>query len=166
MMGMEALEQREYKTKHSGMTSLLDLSEPRALNFADNQSMKTFLSKAAGTAYTIGVQESLGNTNFMPADDDIDSHESDLFGGYENDGFVEDPFHDEDAGIIANMDLLKGDIPNKTLDAAAARDAGEMADVREETILSPGKINCKVTNFEEIPKEPSAGQHEVIHTMQ
>jgi len=41
-------------------------------------------------------------------DNDIDSQEFDLFKGYENDGFVEDPFHDKDGGIIANMDLLKG----------------------------------------------------------
>ncbi len=106
-VGMEALEQREYKTKLSSRTNLLGPSNPRALNFADDQSIKTFLSKATGTAYTIGVQESLGDTKFMPADNEIDSQESDLFGGYENNGFIEDPFHDEDGGIIANMDLLK-----------------------------------------------------------
>jgi hypothetical protein len=94
MVGMEASERREYKTECSGTIKLLDPSDPRALNFANEQSVKTFLSKAAGTAYTVGVQESLGDTKFMPADDDIDSQESDLFGGYENDGFIEDPFHD------------------------------------------------------------------------
>ncbi len=86
--------------------NLLDPSDLRALNFADDQSVKTFSSKAAGTAYTVGVQESLGDTEFMPASNDINSQESDLFGGYENDGFIEDPFHVEDGGIIANVDLL------------------------------------------------------------
>jgi hypothetical protein len=54
-VGMEASERREYETKLSGRINLLGPSNPRALNFSDNQSIKTFLSKAAGTAYTIGV---------------------------------------------------------------------------------------------------------------
>ncbi len=109
----------------------------------------------------------------MPADDEIDSQESDLFGGYEKDGFIEDPFHNKDGGIIANMDLLKTDWPKNALDATAAMATREMADEEDDAklsegameILSPGKINRKVTNFDEIPKEPSAGQHEVIHNM-
>jgi hypothetical protein len=119
---MKALERWEYKTERSGTIKLLNPSDPRALNFANEQSVKTFSSKAAGTAYTVGVQESLGDTKLVPADDEIDSQESDLFGGYENNGFVKDPFHDEDGGIIANMDLLKGDGPNNTVDTAEAGD--------------------------------------------
>jgi hypothetical protein len=171
-VGMEASEQREYKTECSSMIKLLNPSDPRALNFADKQCVKTFLSKAADTD-TVGVQESLGDTEFMPADDDIDSQESDLFGGYENNGFVEDPFHDKDGGIIANMDLLKGDGPNNTVDAAEAGDDEDMDDVGDEgelgkgaaSISSPKKINWKATNFDEIPNKPSVGQQEVIHTM-
>jgi hypothetical protein len=121
-VGMEASERREYETERSGTINLLDPSDLRALNFADKQSVKTFSSKAAGTAYTVGVQESLGDTEFMPASNNIDSQESDLFGGYENDGFIKDPFHVKDGGIIANMDLLRGDGPNNMADAAEARD--------------------------------------------
>ncbi len=55
MVGMEALERREYTTKCSGTINLLDPSDLRALNFADEQSVKTFSSKAAGTTYTVGV---------------------------------------------------------------------------------------------------------------
>ncbi len=135
--------------------------------------MKRFSSKATGTAYTVGVQESLGDTKFMPADDDIDSQESDLFGGYKNDGFVEDPFHNKDGGIIANMDLLKGEGPDNMVDAAEAGDDKDMDDVGDDgkpgkgaaSISSPEKINRKATNFDEIPNEPSVGQQEVIHTM-
>jgi hypothetical protein len=135
--------------------------------------VKTFSSKAAGTAYTVGVQESLGDTEFMPASNDIDSQESDLFGGYENNGFVKDPFHDEDGGIIANMDLLRGDGPNNMADAAEARDTEEMVDGQDDgnlgkgaaTISLPKKITRKATKFDDIPNEPSAGQQEVIHTM-
>ncbi len=173
-VGMEASEQWEYKTERSGTINLLDPSDPRALNFADKQSVKTFSSKAAGTAYTVGVQESLGDTEFMPASDDIDSQESDLFGGYENEGFVEDPFHGKDSGIIANMDLLRGDSPdNMADDEAEARDTEEMVDGQDDgnlgkaaaTISSLKKITHKATNFDDIPNEPSAGQQEVIHTM-
>jgi hypothetical protein len=170
---MEALKRREYETELSGRTNLLGPSNPSALSFADDQSIKAFLSKAAGTTYTILVQESIGDTKFMPADDEIDSQESDLFRGYENDGFIEDPFHDEDGGIIANMDLLKTDGPKNASDATTAMATREMADKEDDAklsegamkILSPGKINRKVMNFDEIPKKPSAGQHEVIHNM-
>ncbi len=149
MVGMEASEQREYETERSGTIKLLNPSDPRALNFANKQSVKTFSSKAAGTAYTVGVQESLGDTKFMPADDDIDSQESDLFGGYKNDGFIEDPFHNKDGGIIVNMDLLKGDGPDNTVDAAEAGDDKDMDDMGDDgkpgkgaaSISSPKKIN-------------------------
>jgi hypothetical protein len=164
-VGMEALERQEYETERSGTINLLDPSDPRALNFADEQSVKTFSSKAAGTAYTVGVQESLGDNEFMPASNDIDSQESDLFGGYENDGFIKDQFHNEDGGIIANMDLLRGDGPNNTADAAEARDTEDMVDGQNDgnlgkgaaTISSPKKITRKATNFDDIPNEPSAG---------
>ncbi len=54
-VGMEASERREYKTERSGTIKPLNPSDPRALNFANKQSVKTFLSKATGTAYTVGV---------------------------------------------------------------------------------------------------------------
>jgi hypothetical protein len=71
------------------------------------------------------------------------------------------------------MDLLKTDGPKNALDATAAMATREMADKEDDAklsegamkILSPGKINRKVTNFDQIPKEQSTGQHEVIHNM-
>ncbi len=106
------------------------------LNFADKQSVKTFSSKAAGTVYTVGVQESLADTLFMPVDDDINSQESDLFEEHENGSFIGDLFHDKDEGIIANMDLLKGDGPGKMVNAAATEDNEEMDDVEDDGALS------------------------------
>ncbi len=55
-VGMEALEQQEYESKRNGTIQLLNPSNPRALNFANEQSVKRFSSKAAGTAYTVGGQ--------------------------------------------------------------------------------------------------------------
>ena len=118
-VGMEASEKREYENECNGTMQLLDPSDPRALNFAEEQSVKTFSSKVAGTAYTVGIQEPLGNTAYMPMNDNINSQESDLFEGYEDDGFIEDPFHDKDRGIIANMDLLKGDEQDMTAGSEA-----------------------------------------------
>jgi hypothetical protein len=173
MVGMEALEQREYESKRNGMIQLLNPSDPRALNFANEQSMKTFSSKVAGTAYTVGGQESLGDTACRPMDNDINSQESDLFEGYENDSFVEDPFHDKDGGIIANMDLLKGNGPNMVAAKGAKGDNKDKVDMEDEDmadneapkISSPKKITWKATNFAEILPAPPAGQQEVIQNM-
>ncbi len=172
-VGMETSERREYESKHNGMIQLLNPSNPRALNFANEQSMKTFSSKASGTAYTVGGQESLGDTAYRPIDDDIDSQESDLFEGYENNGFVEDPFYDKDEGIIANMDLLKGNRPNMVAAEGAKGDHKDKGDMEDEDMAdnkapkfsSPEKITRKATNFAEILPVPPAGQQEVIQNM-
>jgi hypothetical protein len=173
MVGMKALERWEYESERNGTIQLLNPSNPRALNFANEQYVKMFSSKVAGTAYTVGGQESLGNTAYRPMDDDIDSQESDLFEGYENDCFVEDPFHDKDSGIIANMDLLKGNGPGTVAAKGARGDDKDKADMEDEDmadneapkISSPKKITQKVTNFAEIPLAPPAGQQEVIQNM-
>ncbi len=135
--------------------------------------MKTFSSKAAGTAYTVGGQESLGNTAYRPMDNDIDSQELDLFEGYKNDGFVEDPFHDKDSGIIANMDLLKESGSNMVAAKGAKGDDKDKVDMEDEDmandkaskISSSKKITRKATNFAEIPPAPPAGQQKVIQNM-
>ena len=71
--GMEASERQEYDAEH--IIQRLDPSDPRALNFEEDQSLKTFSSQAAGTAY-----RSIGTTAYAPPDNEIDSQESDLFG--------------------------------------------------------------------------------------
>ena len=50
-VGMEVSERKEYDAERTAQR--LDPSDPRALNFNDEQSMKTFTSQAACTAYTI-----------------------------------------------------------------------------------------------------------------
>ncbi len=103
----------------------------------------------------------------------MDSQELDLFEGYKNDGFVEDPFHNKDCGIIANMDLLKGNRSNMVAAEGAKGDNKDKADMEDEDmaddealkISSPEKITRKATNFAEIPPAPPAGQQEVIQNM-
>jgi hypothetical protein len=50
-IGMEVSKRQEYDAEH--IIQRLDPSDPRALNFEEDQSLKTFSSQAAGTAYTI-----------------------------------------------------------------------------------------------------------------
>ena len=150
---------------------MLDPSDPRALNFNDEQSMKTFASQAAGTAYTIAQLESLGETAYMPPDNDVDSQESDLFDLEDDDGFVEDPFHDEEGGVIANMDAV-GREASKTVGEAAGEgvdkdnmDKDSDPGRAEPAISSPEKINRTTTDFSNIPNAPSEGQRDIIYNM-
>ena len=108
-VGMEASERKEYDAEHTAQR--LNPSDPRALNFDDEQSLKTFTSHAAGTRYTIAQLESLGETAYAPQDDEVDSQESDLFDLDNDDGFVEDPFHDNEGGVIANMEVVRREVP-------------------------------------------------------
>jgi hypothetical protein len=59
----------------------------------------------------------------MPPYNDVDSQESDLFVLEDVDGFVEDPFHDKEGGVIANMDAVGRKAPT-----TAKETAGEEVD--------------------------------------
>jgi hypothetical protein len=118
-VGMEASERKEYDTER--IIQRLEPLDPRALNFDDEQSLKTFTSQAAGTAYTIAPVESLGKTAYEPPVDEVDSQESDLFELDNDDGFVDDPFHDKEREIIANMEEVVQDT-SRTGKAAARED--------------------------------------------
>ena len=168
-VGMEASERKEYDTERTALR--LDPSDPRAVNFDDEQSLKTFTSQAAGTTYTIAQLESLGETAYVPPDDEVDSQESDLFYLDDDGGFVEDPFHDDEGGVIANIEVV-GREASKT----AEKTAGEEADkdnmeedsepgMADPTISSPGKINRTKTDFTNIPNDPLEGQREIIQNM-
>ena len=168
-VGMEALERKEYDTER--IIQRLEPSDPRALNFDDEQSLKTLTSQAAGTAYTIAPVESLGETAYEPPIDEVDSQESDLFELDNDDGFVEDPFHDEDRDIIANMEEVVRDT-SRTGKAAAGKDVD--MDQKEDdsdkdraipSISSPGKINRITTHLSNIPSALSEEQREMIHNM-
>jgi hypothetical protein len=168
-VGMEASERKEYDAKR--MIQRLDPSDPRALNFDDEQSLKTFTSHAAGTAYTITPLESLGETAYVPPDDEVDSQESDLFELDEDDGFVEDPFHDEEREVIANMEEVAHDA-SKMDEEAAGKDV-DMDNTDDDgdpgranpTISSPEKITRITTDLTNIPSVPSEEQRDIIHSM-
>jgi hypothetical protein len=168
-VGMEVSERKEYDAER--IIQRLDPSDPRALNFDNEQSLKTFTSHAAGTAYTIAPLESLGETAYVPPDDEVDSQESDLFDLDDDDGFVEDPFHDEERDVIANMNAVVRDA-SKTDEEAAGEDV-DIDDMDEDgnpgranpTISSPEKINRTTTDFTNIPNALSEGQRDIIHNM-
>ncbi len=69
--GMEVSERKEHDAKR--IIHRLDPSDPRAMNFKDEQSSNTFTSYTAGTAYTIAPLEPLGTTVYAPPDDKVDS---------------------------------------------------------------------------------------------
>jgi hypothetical protein len=166
---METSECKEYDAKRN--IKRLDPSNPRALNFAEEQSMKSFISHAAGTTYTIAPLESLGDTAYVPPDDEVDSQETDLFELDEDDYFVEH-LHNDEGGIIDNMEAVVGETPHKMAEKAAEKDV-DMDDVDAEgdqggadcTISSPEKINRMTTNFDEITNVPSEGQRDIIYGM-
>ncbi len=85
---------------------------------------------------------------------------------------MEDPFHDDEGGIIDNMEAVVGETPHKMAEKATGKDA-DMDDVDVEgnqggadrTISSPEKINRMTTNFDEITNVPSEGQRDIIYGM-
>ncbi len=71
---METLERIEYESELHRTIQLLDPSNPLALNFADEQSVKTFTTHQTGvTNYTVQIPVSLRDTAYMPGDNEIDS---------------------------------------------------------------------------------------------
>ncbi len=78
---MEILEHVEYEHEAQGQAHLLDPSNPEALNFSDEQSMKSLNTHVSrGTNYTAAFFASLGNTAYsLPGNEEIDSQELDLF---------------------------------------------------------------------------------------
>ena len=107
----------------------------------------------------------------MPPDNEVDSQESDLFDLEDDDGFVEDPFHDEEGGVIANMDAV-GREASKMV-GEAAREGVDKDNMDKDSdpgradpaISSPEKINRTTTDFSNIPNAPSEGQRDIIYNM-
>jgi hypothetical protein len=166
--GDETLGKNEYKNELHGPTQLLDPSNPLALNFADEQSVKTFTThQTGGTNYLAQIPASLGDTTYMPGDNKIDSQESDLFEPLDDDNFVDDPFGNADGNIITNLTFITNDSTKKDVVAQDNKDNEEMAEKEDNVVVlsSPWKIICKATKFTEISPEPSEGQQELIHGM-
>jgi hypothetical protein len=79
--GMELSECVEYEQESCGRAFMLDPSNPKVLNFADEQSIKLLnTAVTGGLVYTTAFSASLGETAYMPMeDDDVDSQETDVF---------------------------------------------------------------------------------------
>ncbi len=78
---MELSERVEYEQESCGRAFMLDPSNPKMLNFADKQSVETLNTAATGgLIYTKAFSASLGETAYIPMeDDDVDSQETDVF---------------------------------------------------------------------------------------
>ena len=105
--GMELSERVEYEQESCGRAFMLDPSNPKALNFADEQSVKTLNTAATGgLIYMMAFSASLGEMAYIPTeDDDVNSQETDVF---EQDPDKSDEDGVDDKGIISNIiDITK-----------------------------------------------------------
>jgi hypothetical protein len=107
--GMEMSERVQYEHEARGQAHLLNPSNPEALNLSDEQSMKSLNTQIpGGTAYMAALLASLGNTAYMPGNEDIDSQESDLF-DMDNYSSIKNPFNMVvDGSIITNLQYVSG----------------------------------------------------------
>jgi hypothetical protein len=103
--GMETSERLEYDLEARGRITLLDLSNPEALNFNEEQSFKSFGTAGTNASmYTSTQSVSLGGTAFEPQDDgEVDSQESSIFDCSDNPRAEEDIEDDTEGAFIENM---------------------------------------------------------------
>jgi hypothetical protein len=103
--GMEMLERLEHELELRGQTTLLDPSNPEALNFNEEQSFKSFGTAGTNASlYTSNQSVSLEGTAFEPQDDeDIDSQELSIFGGSDISRANENMDDDTEGAFIENM---------------------------------------------------------------
>jgi hypothetical protein len=105
-MGMELGEHAEYKNKLRAKSSLLNPSNPEALNFEDDMTTKSINTAAAGgSIHTAAFSALIGETACVPGN--VDSQESDILDESNEESVQED---DTDAdvfgGIITNIDAI------------------------------------------------------------
>ncbi len=170
--GMELSECVEYKQESHGWAFMLDLSNPKALNFANEQSVKTLNTAATGgLIYTAAFSASLGETAYIPMeDDDVDSQETDVF---EQDPDKSDDNGVDDKGIISNiidiMKLFREEAPQQFEEMAVNdnedEDEVQVVDTDVEMIHSPKKVTCTAKVHSWIPKEMTEEQKSSIRSM-
>ncbi len=105
--GMELSERVEYEQESCCRVFMLDSSNPEALNFADEQSIKLLnTAVTGGLVYMMAFSASLGGTAYMPMeDDDVVSQETDVF---EQDYTRNDEDEVDNNGVITNLtDIAK-----------------------------------------------------------
>jgi hypothetical protein len=105
--GMELSERVEYEQESCSREFMLDPSNPEALNFADEQSIKLLNTAVkGGLVYMVAFSASLGDTAYMPmVDDDVVSQETDVF---EQDSTRSDEDEVDNSGVITYLtDIAK-----------------------------------------------------------
>jgi hypothetical protein len=170
--GMELSEPVEYEQESHGRAFMLDPSNPEALNFADEQSIKLLHTAVTGRlVYMMAFSASLEETAYMPTeDDDVDSQETDVF---EQDFNKSDEDDVDDNGVITNliniMKLLGEEALNQSKEIAVDNDEDEdkvqVVGTDAEMLHSPKKITRTATAHSGIPKEMMEEQKFTIKSM-
>jgi hypothetical protein len=170
--GMEQSERMEYEQESRGRVFMLDPSNPKALNFANEQSVKMLNTEATGgLIYTTAFSASLGEMAYIPMeDDDVYSQETDVF---EQDPDKSDKDGVDDKGIISNIiDIMKlsgEEAPQRFKEMAVYdnkdEDEVQVVDTDVEMIHSPKKVTCTATVHSGIPKEMTEEQKSLIKSM-
>jgi hypothetical protein len=170
--GMELSERVEYEQESRGRAFMLDPSNPKVLNFADKQSVKTLNTAATGgLIYMMAFSASLGEMAYIPTeDDDVDSQETDVFEQVPDES---DEDGVDDKGIISNIiDITKlsGEEATQQFEEMAVNDDKDedevqVVDTDVEMIHSPKKVTCTATVHSGIPKEMTEEQKSSIRSM-
>jgi hypothetical protein len=160
--GMELLGRVEYEQESRGQAFLLDPSNPEALNFADEQSIKSLnTAVTGGLVYTPAFSASLGDTAYMPMeDDDVDSQETDVF---EQDSTGSDEDEVDDNRVITNLTNIAKLSGKEALqqskemevDDNEDKDKVQVVGLDIEMLHSPKKVTRTATAHLGIPSEPT-----------
>jgi hypothetical protein len=152
---------------------IFDPSNPEALNFLDEQSMKSLNTQVTGgTTYMAPFSTYLGNTVNMPGNKDINSQESYIFKVI-NDSSTDDTINMiVDSGIITNLQYVLGPalagekISKKDADEGQEKEVNKNAETNsshdEVIVMSTGKVTLKATTSLGIPQEASQGQQDLV----
>jgi hypothetical protein len=170
--GMELSERVEYKQEARGRAYLLDPSNPEALNFADEQSVKTLnTATTGGLIYTTAISASLGDTTYIPTkEDDVDSQETDVFA---QDAKENDKDGGDNKEIISNiLDISKltgkkapQSFEDMVIDSDNNENGVQAREAAVKMIHSSWKVTPKATVSSGIPKGMSDEQRSSIRAM-
>jgi hypothetical protein len=169
--GMELSERVKYKQESRGRAFMLDPNNPEVLNFADKQSVKLLnTAVTGGLVYTTAFSVSLGETAYMPMEDDIDSQEIDVL---EQDIIDSNKEEIDNKGVITNLvdikQLSRKGAPQQPEEMAVNNkddeDEVQVVDTDVDMLHSPKKLTHTATAHSGIPKEMTKDQRDTITFM-
>ncbi len=169
--GMELSKRVEYEQESRGRAFMLDPNNPKALNFTDKQSDKLLnTAVTGGLVYTMAFLVSLGETAYMPMEDDIDSQETNVF---KQD--IVDSNEDEidNEGVITNLVDIKQlsgkGAPQQPKEMAVNNkedeDEVQVVDTNVDMFHSPKKLTRTAMAHSGILKEMTKDQRDTITSM-